>query len=106
MINGTTTTTNSEDSAGRAMVRGDIAGVLPGDRVDLVLRPSESRAAAALDLDSFYNGEIVIPGVTVDESVSHDPFERMRSLERDMQNRLQRFNTLPPQPRARPSGPF
>ena len=93
-INGITTSGGRSDRPGRASVSGNVEGQLRGETLDVILRPSESAADATLDLNSYYNGEIVIPGVKVepdagaDAALDLDSYDRIRELEKRMQRQL------------------
>ena len=97
-INGITTGSRADGGPGRVSVSAEVGGLAVGDEVEVVLRPSAAAAAATLDLDSYYGGEIVIPGLRVGLDAVSDPFERVRELEERMRKQLM------PQRAPRPRG--
>jgi hypothetical protein len=109
IINGVvTTSSSSSDSKDQRTVLGVIEPI-EGDRVDIVLRPSEKVAALTLDLKEFADAEIVLENVPVRGDAggnipalgTMDPlgdFERLRREQERMMQQL-RGRTAPSTPR-------
>ncbi|GJQ28658.1 MAG: hypothetical protein HBSAPP03_05420 [Phycisphaerae bacterium] len=107
-VNGITRSSRADGAPGRASVSASIRGLAASDQVDVVLRPSEDVAAATLELDSYYGGEVVLPGLIVEPGVSNDPFDRMRELQDTLRRQLTPARPRGGSPAApvSPSGPF
>ncbi len=105
-INGKTVTSSSSDDGTGRQVSGPWQGG-DADRVDIILRPSARLAAGTLDLDSYFNGEIVIKDVPVvrDAPSELSPFGEMdKALRRQFEGTGSR-QTPRRSPRGQPSSP-
>ncbi len=106
-INGrTVTSSSSSDGDGR-----EVSGPWQGeneDQVDIVLRPSAEVAAKTIDLDSYYNGEIVFHDVPVarDPIDASAPFQTIDRLFRQQLSPSAPNRQRPSRrPAAQPSSP-